>query len=135
MESLRSLWDVVTGSRRDKPVDRRTEMRLPAHGLVSIRRDFEGAEPEPVSLIGISERGFSFRAASSIPVGQRVLAEPQACAFEVFRPLEAVVRHVEPDGEDFVVGAEVVSPPAETANSAPEGPEAVQVKEDLSGRS
>jgi hypothetical protein len=107
--SLKSLWEVVASLGRGKRVDRRSEPRLPAHGLVSIRPDVEGAPAEPVSLLGISEHGFSFRAAHPIAPEQKIVAEPQEGAFEVFATLEAVVRHLEPDGQEYVIGAEIIT--------------------------
>jgi hypothetical protein len=107
--SLKSLWEVVAGLGRGKRVDRRSEARLPAHGLVSIRRAVDGASTEPVSLLGISEHGFSFRAAHPLAPDQKIVAEPQQGSYEAFEALEAIVRHVEPDGEEFVIGAEILT--------------------------
>jgi len=129
-KSLKTLWEVVASFGRGKRVDRRTESRLPAHGLVSIRRDIAGATAEPVSLLGISEHGFSFRSALLIAPEQKIVAEPQKSAFEAFESFEAVVRHVEPDGQEFVIGAEILASdgrpqPAPTTTD-------VVAKEDLS---
>lgn len=95
--------------RGSKPADRRSENRLPAHGLVSIRLDGARTEPESVSLLGISEHGFSFRAATRLSPGQMIVAEPQECASDVFEPVEAVVRHCSSESDGFIIGAEILS--------------------------
>jgi hypothetical protein len=103
--SLQNLWNTLTGrgDEKIKAEERRSETRLPVHGPVVVRREVEGAEGEAVGLVGISERGFSFRAASEFPPEQRILVENSEEQFE------AVVRHCQAEGDGFIVGAEIPS--------------------------
>lgn len=107
--SLSSLWVALTGRRadNDKPADRRSQMRLPIAGALMVRRDVEGAEAEAVSLVGISEHGFSFRSSFEFSPGEKIVVEVNKKTFE------AVARHSTSAGDGFIVGAE--TPAAETA--------------------
>lgn len=102
--SMKRLWEMfaVLG-RRQQHAECRTENRLPAHGVATIRRMVSGAEPETVSLLGVSEHGLSFRSDLSIAAEQAITVETGADT------LEAIVRHAYPDGQEFVVGAEICS--------------------------
>ena len=118
-ESVRGLWEVVASFGRGMRVERRSETRLPAHGVVIIRQNVEEirwakrskgmtvSEPviaEIATLLDISTHGFSFRVARPLALEQKFLAGPEGD--ECF---EAVVRHVEPDGEEYIIGAEFLS--------------------------
>ncbi len=92
----------VLGRRQQQP-ECRSENRLPAHGVATVRLDLSGAEPETVNLLGISEHGVSFRSALSIAPEQAITVEAGEDT------LEAVVRHAYPDGQEFVIGAEIRS--------------------------
>lgn len=106
MEPLKNLWEVVSGWGRDKdkPAERRSEIRLPIHGRLVVRRDVDGEQGQAVNLLGISEHGMSFRCAAAIASEQKIVIEAED------RQFEAVVRHCEPDGEGFLIGAENLSP-------------------------
>jgi hypothetical protein len=99
----KNLWGMLTGRGGDdeKPPDRRSEMRLPVYDSIVVRR--EGGRREAVDLVGISENGFSFRAASEYPRDQKIVVEASAEEFE------AVVRHCTPEGDGFLVGAAIRS--------------------------
>lgn len=97
----KNLWEILSGrgDDKEKPVDRRSEMRLPVYDSIIVRR--EGANGEPVALLGISENGFSFRAKSEYRPDQRIVVEASEKEFE------AVVRHCTAEGDDFIVGAAI----------------------------
>jgi hypothetical protein len=134
-KSLKNLWQVVasfgrgeTGGRRD---ERRRESRLPAHGLALIHWEAagEGRRTETVSLLGFSEHGCSFRTSQSLALDLKILVQ---ATDEAFTAVEAVVRHSAPEGDEFIVGAEIVSrggealernSPADTAMAEPGGHE------------
>ncbi len=106
--SLKNLWHAVARFRREQPEERRRESRLPAHGLVRIYWEVEGKtrREDRVSLLGISEHGCSFRTGEALVQDQKIFVDG---ANEALAPFEAVVRHVEPDGREYIVGAEIIS--------------------------
>ena len=114
--SLNSLWEALSGrgADQDKPADRRSEMRLPAEGALMVRRQVEGAEAEAVSLVGISEHGFSFRSASQLSPAEKILVEVNNEKFE------AVARHCTSAGDGYIVGAEILPrrPPGDAESQA-----------------
>jgi hypothetical protein len=114
--SFKHLWQTlarfqVCNLRR---VERRRDSRLPAHGNARIHWDADGAcvRSEVVSLLGASERGFSFRSTEPFAPGQKMLIEVDQQEFEV------VVRHSAPDGREFIIGAEIASTRPSPAGAA-----------------
>lgn len=105
-KSLKNLWHAVTSFRREQKEERRRESRLPAHGLTRIRWEDErqGSRTEMASLLGTSEHGCSFRTPERFAINQKILVE----AIDEGTAVDAVVRHCESDGSEYIVGAEFI---------------------------
>jgi hypothetical protein len=120
-ESLKNLWQVVASFGRGLPGgrrnERRRESRLPAHGLALIHWEVAGEErrTETVSLLGCSEHGCSFRTSESLAPDLKILVQPTD---EAFQTQQAIVRHSAPDGDEFLVGAEILPRDGESAERA-----------------
>jgi hypothetical protein len=106
VHSLKRLWSALARlpGCKVRRVERRRETRLPAHGSARIRWDVKGTEHcEVVSLLGVSARGFSFRTAQPLSPEQKILVEVEEQEFE------AVIRHNAPEGQEFIIGAQILS--------------------------
>lgn len=106
--SLKNLWQAVANFRREqREEERRRESRLPAHGIACIYWEVEGGSwrSEKVSLLGISEHGCSFRTREALALDQKILIE----GGKTLGAIEAVVRHSEPDGHEYIIGTKILS--------------------------
>jgi hypothetical protein len=122
---MKSLLQTLAGFRLRKPerLERRSETRLPAHGLAYIRWevDGEGALRDAVNMLGVSSWGLSFRTARDFALGQKIRVQLEEQEFH------AVVRYSAPDGCEFIIGVEIHSRDEEPLEpAAPTGPEADQ---------
>jgi hypothetical protein len=105
--SLKNLWQAVANCRREqREEERRHESRLPAHGIACIYWEVEGGSwrSEKVSLLGISKHGCSFRSGEPLALDQKILIEGGT----TLGAIEAVVRHSEPDGHEYIIGTKIL---------------------------
>lgn len=104
-----------SGPPKPKHQERRRDLRLPAHGPVTLVRQVDGADRrERVDLIGMSDHGLSFRSVSQLAISETVRVTDQSSA-----SFEAIVRHCHADADGYTVGVQVVKELPDDDVSAP----------------
>lgn len=100
--SLSRLGDWMMGRERKSPeAEKRYWSRVPAHERVVVFwHDEHGDVEQPAQVLDVSDGGLAVRMDVEVPVGMDVRLR----SAESTR--SAVVRHIRPDGRDFVLGLE-----------------------------
>lgn len=111
-----------SGPPKPKHEERRRDLRLPAHGPVTLVRQVDGADrSERVDLISMSDHGLSFRSVSQLAISETVRITDQSAA-----SFEAIVRHCRPETDGYTVGVQVIGELPNDDASAPAAAEDAQ---------